>query len=99
MSNKQLRALAEAATQQEWLFHEHGVGEFVIYVKTAASEPAICVSDVGIRVEFQDMQQQERDLKYIAAAQPSAVIALIDRIAQLETELFDVQCELREAVE
>lgn len=86
MSDEELRALAEAATPGPW----EVVGESVVTDGNAATVAVIEAPDY------------EEDAAYIAAANPTAVLDLLDRLAAAEARASAAEARLaglRAAVE
>ena len=73
-----LREAAKKATPGPWESTEHGVGEFVVYRAGVVSDRlAIVFVDNDPRYRVGDMNQQDSDVAYIAAANPAAITALL----------------------
>jgi hypothetical protein len=72
---KRLRALAEAATQHEWVSTKFGYEQYVL------------TDERGIEIGF---AHRGRDAAYIAAAMPQTMLTLLDRIERLENALATI---------
>ena len=82
-NTKKLRELAEAATQGEW---EAGAMSLGVYTP-ATNKPIAVLYDSG----GDDFENQKANAGYIAAANPAAIIALLDRleVAELDAKRID----------
>ena len=72
MDTKKLRELAEKATQGEWVYESHAIG--------AVTDNPDILKQVA--------SASGADAAYIAAANPQAIIELLDRVERLNAELI-----------
>ena len=101
IDTQRLRELAMAATTGEWLVERYGTGLHEIYINISESETETVI---GIPPDGSSVPSIcSADAEYIAAANPAAVLALLDEIDRsrgtidiISAALFAAEKELAE---
>ena len=96
MTKEYLRKLAEEATPGPWRTRWYGSGgyegrEGVTVVTDTGSVSCQDIAYLGRGDLEEDTAQRSRNGKYIAAVSPSVILGLLDRVAELEAELFEAR--------
>jgi len=77
--NESLRALSEAATPGPWV-HSTDIGQ----IGSIETQHGTVVAQAQSLICDDVRKQRDNNSKYIAAANPSAILALLDRVKALE---------------